>query len=178
MTDDSRIEALVRAYLAPDADIPHPGAELRALGPAVVPALARAYATTGRWQGRAALVVAAMFHARHSDAAVALGVQALGDRSTVVRYRGCGLLAYAGRDDALPALHALARHPDERTRADAAAAVVAIETRNHHRFVDRAGVGGITWNVNDEDGESPNPSAWRNAATIARRAWRIFRRGA
>lgn len=159
MTDEAHIAALVRAYLTPEPTHPHPGRALRALGPAVVPALAAAYETTGKWQGRAALVVAAMFHARESDAAVALGVRALGDRATVVRYRACGLLAYAGRRDTLPALRALLAHPDAATVADAKAAIVAIETGNHHRFVDRAGVGGIDWQVNEGDPPAPHPVA-------------------
>ncbi|HET7457040.1 MAG TPA: hypothetical protein VFJ74_05235 [Gemmatimonadaceae bacterium] len=155
MLDESDVATLVQAYLRPDPRHPEPGKRLHELGPAVVPALATAYESAGRWQDRAALVVAATFHARASDAAVALGLKALGDRATVVRYRACGLLAYANRPDTLPALRAALAHPDARTSADAAAAIVAIETGNHHRFIDRAGVGNITWNVNAADGPAP-----------------------
>ena len=153
MTDDAELNALIAAYLRPDEHHARPGAALRARGPAVVPALAHAYATAGRARDRAALLVAATFHARVSAPAVALGLEALGDRARVVRDRACGLLAYAGRSEALPALRALSAHPDAATRGDAAAAVVAIESRNHHRFIDRAGEGRVTWLVNPSDAE-------------------------
>lgn len=174
MPQQSEIAELVAALVNPDPRHPRPGHALHAMGPRVVPALAAAYETTGRWQGRAALVVAAMRHARECDEAVALGLRALNDRATLVRYRACGLLAYAQRTDALPALRALLTHPDAPTRADAAAAITAIETGNHHRFVDRGGLGNITWRVNDDDDEAPAGAAalTRSWITKLRRLWR------
>ena len=162
MSETTDLSALVAAYLTPDPVDPDAAAALRAKGPAVVPALAAAYGMAPQWRQRAALLVAATVHARRSDAAVALGLQALQDRASAVRYRACGLLAYAGRPETVTALAALRTHSDAATRADAAAAITAITTRNHHRFVDRAGVGGITWAVNASDPEAPDgpPSLW------------------
>ena len=124
---------------------------LRPLGAAVVPYLAEAYTRAKRWQGRVALVFHAIRHARTSEAAFQLGLQALGDRSHLVRYRACMVLAYALRREALPALVAATKHEDERTAEDARAAIDAIEHRNHHYFVDRDHSGRSYWEVNPGD---------------------------
>jgi hypothetical protein len=47
---------------------------------------------------------------------VRLGLQALRDRSWVVRYRACMLVAYALRPDALASLRPLLQHSDARGR--------------------------------------------------------------
>ena len=137
-----------------DADDSAWGA-LRPLGAAVVPYLAEAYPQATRWQPRAALVFHAIRYARVSDDAYRLGLQALGDRSYMVRYRACMVLAYAQRAEALPALRAAASHADARTREDATAAIEAIEHRNHHYFVDRTHSGQSFWDVNP--GDVPRP---------------------
>jgi hypothetical protein len=67
---------------------------LRGLGPAVAPYLLEAYPNARRWQGRTALVFHAIRFARVSDAAYALGCRALGDKSYMVRYRACMVVAY------------------------------------------------------------------------------------
>ena len=169
--DDTRISALVATLAAGGPAADAAALELRDFGPAVVPALAAAYETTGRWQGRAALLFHAIRYARTSDAAVALGKRALTDRATIVRYRACGLLAYSLRRDVLPDLRPLLAHADAPTRADAAAAITAIERGNHHRFIDRDGSGNSFWHVNpgdtpDEDDDAPEPW-WR-------RSWRLL----
>ena len=124
---------------------------LRELGPAVVPYLAEAYPAAKRWQGRTALVFHAIRFARESDAAFALGLRALEDRSYMVRYRACMVLAYALRTDATPALEALLQHADARTREDAARALDAIRHQNHHFFVDQTHSGRSFWVVNETD---------------------------
>ena len=90
--------------------------------------------------------------ARTSDIAFELGITALHDRSFVVRYRACGLLAFSQRRDALPALRPLLKHRDPRTAADATAAIDAIKRRNHHYFIDREHTGQIFWRVEGAEG--------------------------
>ena len=124
---------------------------LRELGPTVAPYLLDAYPTAKRWQGRTALVFHAIRFARTSEAAYALGLRALGDKSYMVRYRACMVLAYSLRADAIPALQALLQHADARTREDAARALDAIHHQNHHYFVDRAHSGRSFWVVNETD---------------------------
>jgi hypothetical protein len=124
---------------------------LRALGPAVAPYLLEAFATARRWQGRTALVFHAIRFARVSEQAYALGVRALADKSYMVRYRACMVLAYSLRADAIPALQPLLHHADARTREDAARALDAIHHQNHHYFVDHAHSGRSFWVVNETD---------------------------
>jgi hypothetical protein len=125
--------------------------QLRGLGAAVAPYLLDAYAGAKRWQGRTALVFHAIRYARVSDAAYALGCKAIGDKSYMVRYRACMVLAYSLRTDAIPALQALQQHADPRTREDATRALDAIHHRNHHYFVDTTHSGRSFWVVNDGD---------------------------
>jgi len=115
----------------------------------IAPFCLEAYSSFRRWQGRASLVFCCIPHARKSDDAVRLGLAALGDRSWVVRYRACSLLAYSQRNDVLPQLRALLAHSDVRTVADARAAIDAIESANHHYFYDRDHSGKLKWSVNE-----------------------------
>lgn len=156
MTDTSELSEHEIRRLVGDIAADRPDAEaawqvLRGLGAAVVPYLLEAYPSARRWQGRTALVFHAIRFARVSEAAFALGCQALGDKSYMVRYRACMVLAYALRPDALPALGALLQHTDSRTREDAARAMDAIRSQNHHYFVDRDHSGRSFWVVNEAD---------------------------
>jgi hypothetical protein len=126
---------------------------IRDLGQAVVPYLAEAYPRFKKWQGRVALVFHLIRFGRSSDVAYQLGLAALRDRSTMVRYRGCGLLAYSLRRDALPHLEELLANTDEKTVADSRAAIDAIMNQNHHYFQDRNHSGRTFWVVNK--GDSP-----------------------
>lgn len=128
--------------------------QLKPLGPAVVPHLAAAFPRFKKWQGRASLVFHSIHYARKSEEAFQLGLAALSDKATVVRYRACGLLAYSLRNDALPALKPLLNHTDKKTAEDAAAAIDAIRHNNHHYFVDRNHTGRAFWQVNEGDGEA------------------------
>ena len=153
--DESRIRELVRRLDSSNAsDEAEAWAELKPLGEAVVPYLAEAFSGARRWQQRVSLVFHAIRFARTGDAAFQLALTALGDRSYMVRYRACGLLAYSLRRDALPALEPLLSHADERTAEDARAAVDAVKQRNHHFFVDRTHSGRAFWVVNPEDEHS------------------------
>ena len=125
--------------------------ELKPLGESVVPYLAEFYPHAHKWQGRVSLIFHSIRYARTSPVAFHLALRALEDRSTLVRYRACALLAYSLRRDALPSLAKLLSHKDARTRADAHAAIDAIEQQNHHFFIDRRHSGRTQWIVNDED---------------------------
>ena len=126
-------------------------AKLKPLGSNVVDHLAAFYPKAKTWQGRASLVFHSIRYARQSEAAFQLGLAALTDKSTVVRYRACGLCAYSLRRDALQGLRLLVSHKDTRTAEDAAAAIDAIEHQNHHLFVDRTHSGRSFWVVNESD---------------------------
>lgn len=125
--------------------------EVSSLSEAVVPYLAEAYSQMTRAKGRRACVFFAIKYARSSEAAYQLGVAALQDRATLVRYRACCLLAYSLRRDAIPHLQQLLQHNDAETVADARAALDAIENQNHHYFMDRDHSGRELWVVNAGD---------------------------
>jgi hypothetical protein len=126
-------------------------AQLRDLGVTVVPYLLEAYRTFRKSKGRVSLVFHAIGYARTSEEAFRLGIEALSDKATLVRYRACGLLAYSQRPDAIPHLKTLLAHPDARTVEDARAAIDAISNRNHHYFVDRGHSGRSFWQVKEGD---------------------------
>ena len=128
---------------------------LRDLGVAVVPYLAEAYRSCRKWQGRVSLVFHCIRYARVSDDAFRLGLEALSDKSTHVRYRACGLLAYSRRTEAIPHLRPLLQYSDLRTVEDARAAIDAITHQNHHYFVDRDHSGRSRWQVNEGDVVQP-----------------------
>lgn len=150
--DKQQIESLVSALdtsKAPNGEAAW--SELRPLGAQVVPYLAAFYPRAKTWQGRASLVFHSVRFARESEAAFQLGLAALRDKSTVVRYRACGLCAYSLRKDAIPPLEALLKHEDRKTVEDAIAAIDAIKHKNHHYFYDRSHSGQSFWVVNDQD---------------------------
>lgn len=124
---------------------------LRPLGVDVVPFLAEYFPRTKKAQGRVALVFHAIRFARESQAAFELGILALNDKATLVRYRACGLCAYSLRKDAIPYLERLLNHADVKTVDDARAAIDAIRRKNHHYFVDRSHSNSTFWEVNPED---------------------------
>lgn len=126
-------------------------AALRPLGEAVVPFLREAFPLFRKWQGRTSLVYHAIRYARISEDAFQLGLMAITDKSVMVRYRGCGLLAYSLRTEAVAPLERLLDHPVPRTDQDIRAALDAIRSGNHHRFVDRDNSGMTTWRVNEND---------------------------
>jgi hypothetical protein len=90
------------------------------------------------WKARSSCVYHAIRYARHDADAIAIGKEAITDKSKVVRYRGCMLLAYSQKKELLPILkHALEGTNDPVGKADLLAAVGAIEHENHNFFVDR-----------------------------------------
>jgi len=125
--------------------------QLRPLGAAVVPYLAEFYPNAKMLEGRRAILYHAIRHSRTTEAAFQLGVAGLSDRASIVRYRGCCVLAYSLRHDAIPHLEVLLAHKDRKTAEDARAAIDAIKRNNHHYFVDRDHTGQMFWEVNEGD---------------------------
>jgi HEAT repeat protein len=125
--------------------------ELKPLGAEVVRHLANAYPEMKKAQARISCVFYSTKYARTSESAFQLGIAALSDRATLVRYRACGLLAYSLRQDAISHLKTLLKHDDSETAADARAAIDAIERKNHHLFIDRNHSGSTFWEVNPGD---------------------------
>jgi hypothetical protein len=112
--------------------------ELRTLGNAPPELLLRRYRVAREWKVRSSCVYHALRYARECEASVTLGREAIRDKSKVVRYRACMLLAYAQRKDSLPDLReAQMRLGNNPGADDVAAAIDAIESENQHYFVDR-----------------------------------------
>lgn len=112
--------------------------------------LLRRYRQAKKWQERVTDVFLALPYARTDPDALVLGIEALGDKSKVVRYRACMLLAYSLSRTAIPQLKARLQSEDDRmTIADLKAAIDAIEHNNHHYFVDREHSNQMFWNVKD-----------------------------
>lgn len=84
-----------------------------------------------------------MRYAQSHEEAYLLGVAGLKDRSGLVRYRACTLLACSLRKEALPLLEASRSHADPKTTQDVEAAITAIRTQNRHRFLDRTNSGRV-----------------------------------
>lgn len=118
---------------------------LAALGDRFPELLLEQYKRSSRLGQRASCVYHATKYAKANAAAYQLGLEALRDKSKVVRYRACLLLAVAQNREAIPSLKALAT--STRSREDALAAIDALEHRNQHYFVDREHSGKVTLNV-------------------------------
>lgn len=149
---ETQIRTLVRQMDTADAAVLQTVWEqLRPLGETVVPYFLELYPQTKKMQGRRDMVYHTIRFARTSEAAFQLGIAALNDRSGVVRYRACSVLAYSLRRDAVPLLDPLLTHKDQKTVADAQAALDAIRHQNHHYFIDREHSGRTYWEVNKGD---------------------------
>lgn len=116
---------------------------LKPLGYKVLPYFIEYYPKMKKWQGRVALIYHSIYFAREHELAFQLGLNALEDRATLVRYRACMLLAYSLRQDAIKPLKKLLKHKDTKTIDDAKAAIDAIKRKNHNYFWDRNHTGQI-----------------------------------
>lgn len=158
---------------------------LRRYGDDVAPYLAAEYDHANGAEARAHLIHHSIPFARRRTESFRLGLHGLEDRARQVRHEACALLAYAQRMEAMPALEALLDHRDPDTRDDAVAALVALETGNHHYFRDRDRTDAIFWVVNPEDapggdGASPDLIDRLTARFLAPVGWvrdRILGRG-
>jgi hypothetical protein len=107
---------------------------LRPLEAELLPVVIEQYRSTYHSRARAALIHHVTGLAPTHDAAVELGVEALGDRSVEVRYRACGLLAFSGHPEAAEHLGRLVRSGDEQTARYARAALEADTARDLSPF--------------------------------------------
>ncbi len=107
---------------------------LRPLEAELLPVVIEQYRSTYHWRARAALLHHVTGLAPTHDAAVELGVEALGDRAVEVRYRACGLLAYGAHPEAVEHLGRLARSDDGQTARYARAALEALAARDMAPF--------------------------------------------
>jgi len=149
---DADLLALVASFNSKDPSIRDAvWQQLGELSERPLPLLEQLFHTAKLKDVRRDIAFHAIRHARTNESAFRIGLAAITDKSTIVRYRGCCVLAYSLRHDALPALQPLLRHPDAKTVDDAKAAIDAIESRNHHFFVDRQHSGRLLWEVNPTD---------------------------
>lgn len=124
-------------------------AELReGIGEALPTHLFERYKLARRAPQRASCVYHSTRYARDSKEAVQLGIMAIRDRSKIVRYRACALLAYSLSADALPLLRVALAEAEGETRDDLLAAIDAIEHQNSNYFLDRDHSGKFTFVVN------------------------------
>lgn len=120
--------------------------ELKALDNMFPFYLAQKYKHSKSWKHRAASVYHAIKYARISDAAFTLGIDAVFDKSKVVRYRACMLLAYAQKNEAIQFLEKVYKQFKD-SEEDALAAIDAIRCQNQHYFLDRNHSGKIKMNI-------------------------------
>lgn len=109
----------------------------KGLGETLPTLLLNRFSVSSKWSQRASLVYHAIKYARQSEDAVKLGLLAVEDRSKIVRYRGCMLLACSLRKDIVSTLRHLSCAALGDTKADLLAAIDAIEHDNQNYFVDR-----------------------------------------
>jgi hypothetical protein len=143
---ESEIEAALAALDGRGSDAEFDAARrLAALGDRFPALLREKYKGSRNLGERASCVYHATKFAKVNAAAYQLGIEALHDKSKVVRYRACLLLAVAQRREAIPLLKALVT--SDSSREDALAAIDALEHGNQHFFVDREHSGKVTLNV-------------------------------
>lgn len=147
--DTKHVEELIARLDGSGSDTEWAAAtELRALAADFPRLLRHRYHSSRSWKARSSCVYHAMRYAKENDDALALGLAAIVDKATAVRYRGAMLLAYAQRKDVLPqlraALDSLAGKPGA---DDLAAAIDAIESENQNFFVDRTHSGKVTLSI-------------------------------
>ncbi|MCG8590943.1 MAG: HEAT repeat domain-containing protein [Proteobacteria bacterium] len=118
---------------------------------ALVPSYVGAFGKIRNYPGRMHILFWLQRFARSHPEVVELAESALRDPSRIVRNYACGALAYAGDRKRIPALRELLSHRNEATRADALAAITAIEEQNHHLFADRERTGKVFWILSHED---------------------------
>ncbi|UTM59104.1 hypothetical protein L4174_020540 [Photobacterium sp. CCB-ST2H9] len=119
--------------------------ELSCLGMEFPKLLLEKYRGSKKWGERASCLYHASKYVVSSPHAFELGIEALGDKSKVVRYRACLLLAMAQKSEAIKPLGALITNSE--SSDDAKAAIDAIEHKNHHYIADRDHSGMATLNV-------------------------------
>lgn len=112
---------------------------------ALVPSLERIFPQIRRYGGRMNILFRLISYSRDRPSVVALARKAFDDKSRIIRHHACAALAYALDKNSVPALEKLLNHSDAQTRNHAEAAIDAIQSGNHHYFVDRKHTGKSFW---------------------------------
>src|SRR5262245_32541916 len=100
--DDVEVRALVTTLDTKDTAVRDAAwQQLRNLGERVLPFFEDFFPRAKRFEARRDMAFHCIRYARTSESAFRIGVSAIADRSSIVRYRGCGILAYSQRRDAL-----------------------------------------------------------------------------
>ena len=105
------------------------------------------YQQAKKWQVRSSCVYHSVRYAGANESAITMALLALKDKSKVVRYRACMLLACSQRKDLLGRLQEEVSELPEETQSDVLAAIDAIESENQDYFVDRDHSGMVTLNI-------------------------------
>ena len=105
------------------------------------------YRNSSNWKIRASCLYYAIAGARTGHVAKGLALEALSDRSGVVRYRACMLLAASLDKSLLPRLLNSKETIPSKSRGDLAAAIDAIQGQNINWFIDRDHSGKMKLNV-------------------------------
>ena len=97
------------------------------------------------WAGRMHIMYSLPQFARSDKQVVEVARFGLNDRSRIVRYYACQVLAYSLDRESIPFLEAILDHADEKTRGYAADAIKAITKQNHHLWMDPNETGRYFW---------------------------------
>ncbi|HBI44036.1 MAG TPA: hypothetical protein DDY78_14470 [Planctomycetales bacterium] len=150
--EDDEIRVLVASFDTKDKAARHAAwQQLRDLGDRVLAFFEEFFPFAKRHEARRDMAFHSIRYARTNNIAFRIGLAAIADRSSIVRYRGCCILAYSLSRDAVPALEGLLGHSDKKTAEDARAVIDAIQNRNHHYFIDRKHSGQMFWEVRKGD---------------------------
>src|SRR5689334_20275203 len=103
----------------------------------LVSTLIAAYPQIRSAPGRNTILFRLIRHARSHHEIVELAIAALNDRAYLPRMQALAILAYSQTPDVVQQIQPLLEHRDPKTRADAAAAIDAIRSQNHHYWFDR-----------------------------------------
>lgn len=120
-------------------------------GSALPEVLEEHYRMSRGWKVRAACIFYCLAYARSSSTAIELGKLGVLDKSKVVRYRSCMLLACSLNKELLPFLKEKHDLAEGETKADIAATIDVIENQNQNLFLDREHTGMVTLNVKPYD---------------------------
>jgi hypothetical protein len=165
--DDHEIRNLVTSFDTKDNAVRAAvWQQLRDQGDRVLPFFADLFTVARRLEVRRDIAFHCTRFARTSNVAFRIGLMAAEDKSSIVRYRGCGVLAYSLRPDALPILNKQLSHSDSKTVEDAKAAIDAIQRRNHHYFIDRRHTGQFFWAVDDGGTAKPDDQLPQQSGTL------------
>src|SRR6266852_4989156 len=105
MKEDEICSLVARLDTKNNADREAVWQELRPLGEGVLPYFAEFFPKAKRLEARRDIAFHSIRYARTNEIAFRIGLLAIADKSSIVRYRGCCVLAYSLRQDALSHLN-------------------------------------------------------------------------